>query len=157
MKKAMHWLAALAMVATALVGAKHALARTQYAIGGYPNVGSDAGCFSDLHPGMSNSCSSVKYWNMPVLWDTAGGASRTVTVRGRANTNHTVACFYYSFTSTGAFAGSGTFSTITNTGTTWVSRSVTGIVVSAGVTAKVMCQIPNGGNGRVLGIDYIAP
>lgn len=93
---------------------------------------------------------------MPVVWDTANGAARTIVVRARVDNGYTLNCYYYSWKPDGTSAGTGTFTAMPiNVG--WTFAQLTGVVVPPGAQAKVMCALPPNSHGKVLGIDYVVP
>jgi hypothetical protein len=130
------------LAATALL-ATHASARTISAAGGRAYNGADASCFQDFDTGMTNKCGSSKWFEMAVVWDSAG--NKTLRVDGTDG----LTCAYVEIGKNGVQV------TPPGTGIPLPTGTVVAITVGGGNYGKVQCFVQ--ANKSIYGIDYFAP
>jgi hypothetical protein len=93
----------LAGLAALLVAPTVAQARSQGSALGYPEFGSDAGCFNEVSGGIKQTCSAAKRWMMPLVLDNNFGLNVTIGAKGNGS-NQDVICQTFSFDQNGGSA-----------------------------------------------------
>jgi hypothetical protein len=123
-------------------------ARSQSGYLGNPSIGTDSTCFqSQLQGGVTNNCTSARFWFMPLTFDLPG----TKTVRVNAGTTGTGKLTCSLLMTTGA--GGATAMPFPAFGGGVVSQQVV-VTVAAGTVATVTCSLGATGSATVYTIDY---